>query len=168
MEMYAARKGWELGEVEVEVEMEYGQPAVPSSFVVILRLSKELTEEQVERLKVIAGKVPGPPGVEPRDRGLDRGPGRAGLDVDLGLDGKACAITGASRGIGREVARRLCAEGASALLVARSPTRSPRPRGNASSPAAGPSPWPSTSPSRTPASESSPPPRRASASSTSW
>jgi 3-oxoacyl-[acyl-carrier protein] reductase len=40
--------------------------------------------------------------------------------VDLGLDGKACAITGASRGIGREVARRLCAEGASVLLVARS------------------------------------------------
>jgi 3-oxoacyl-[acyl-carrier protein] reductase len=40
--------------------------------------------------------------------------------VDLGLDGKACAITGASRGIGREVARRLCAEGASTLLVARS------------------------------------------------
>jgi 3-oxoacyl-[acyl-carrier protein] reductase len=40
--------------------------------------------------------------------------------VDLGLDGKACAITGASRGIGREVAERLCAEGASVLLVARS------------------------------------------------
>ena len=40
--------------------------------------------------------------------------------MDLGLDGKSCAITGASRGIGREVAHRLCAEGASALLVARS------------------------------------------------
>ena len=40
--------------------------------------------------------------------------------MDLGLDGKACAITGGSRGIGREVARRLCAEGASVLLVARS------------------------------------------------
>ena len=40
--------------------------------------------------------------------------------MDLGLDGKACAITGASRGIGREVAKRLCAEGASVLLVARS------------------------------------------------
>jgi 3-oxoacyl-[acyl-carrier protein] reductase len=41
--------------------------------------------------------------------------------VDLGLDDKACAITGASRGIGREVAERLCGEGASVLLVARSP-----------------------------------------------
>jgi NAD(P)-dependent dehydrogenase (short-subunit alcohol dehydrogenase family) len=40
--------------------------------------------------------------------------------VDLGLDGKACAVTGAGSGIGREVARRLCAEGANALLVARS------------------------------------------------
>jgi 3-oxoacyl-[acyl-carrier protein] reductase len=40
--------------------------------------------------------------------------------VDLGLKGKACAVTGASRGIGREVARMLCAEGAGVLLVARS------------------------------------------------
>jgi putative redox protein len=58
MEMYAGRKGWELGEVEVEVEMEYGQSAVPSSFVVVLRLPKGLTEEQAERLKAIAGKCP--------------------------------------------------------------------------------------------------------------
>jgi putative redox protein len=58
MEMYAGRKGWELGEVEVEVEMEYGQSSVPRSFVVILRLPKGLTSEQVERLKVIAGKCP--------------------------------------------------------------------------------------------------------------
>ena len=41
-------------------------------------------------------------------------------DVDLGLKGRACAVTGASRGIGRETARMLCAEGASVLLVARS------------------------------------------------
>jgi 3-oxoacyl-[acyl-carrier protein] reductase len=39
--------------------------------------------------------------------------------VDLGLAGRSCAITGASRGIGRETARLLCAEGASVLLVAR-------------------------------------------------
>jgi putative redox protein len=58
MEMYAGRKGWELGEVEVEVQMEYAQPAVPRSFVVILRLPKGLTSEQVERLKVIAGRCP--------------------------------------------------------------------------------------------------------------
>jgi 3-oxoacyl-[acyl-carrier protein] reductase len=40
--------------------------------------------------------------------------------MDLGLAGKACAVTGASRGIGRETARRLCEEGAQVLLVARS------------------------------------------------
>jgi 3-oxoacyl-[acyl-carrier protein] reductase len=39
--------------------------------------------------------------------------------MDLGLAGKACAVTGASRGIGRETARLLCAEGARVLLVAR-------------------------------------------------
>src|SRR6266480_792650 len=40
--------------------------------------------------------------------------------MDLGLGGKACAVTGASRGIGLEVARRLSLEGAGVLLVARS------------------------------------------------
>ena len=39
--------------------------------------------------------------------------------MDLGLSGRACVVTGASRGIGRETARLLCAEGASVLLVAR-------------------------------------------------
>jgi 3-oxoacyl-[acyl-carrier protein] reductase len=40
--------------------------------------------------------------------------------MDLGLDGRACVVTGASRGIGVAVAERLCAEGARVLLVARS------------------------------------------------
>jgi 3-oxoacyl-[acyl-carrier protein] reductase len=40
--------------------------------------------------------------------------------MDLGLGGRACVITGASRGIGRETARQLCAEGAAVVLVARS------------------------------------------------
>jgi 3-oxoacyl-[acyl-carrier protein] reductase len=39
--------------------------------------------------------------------------------MDFGLTGRACVVTGASRGIGRETARQLCAEGASVLLVAR-------------------------------------------------
>jgi 3-oxoacyl-[acyl-carrier protein] reductase len=39
--------------------------------------------------------------------------------MDLGLAGRACIVTGASRGIGRETARQLCAEGASVLLIAR-------------------------------------------------
>jgi 3-oxoacyl-[acyl-carrier protein] reductase len=43
--------------------------------------------------------------------------------VDLGLKGRACVVTGASRGIGAETARLLCAEGADVLLVARSEER---------------------------------------------
>ncbi len=43
--------------------------------------------------------------------------------MDLGLKGRSCAITGASRGIGRETARLLCAEGANVLLVARNEAR---------------------------------------------
>ena len=40
--------------------------------------------------------------------------------MDLGLEHRVCAVTGASRGIGLDAARRLCAEGASVLLIARS------------------------------------------------
>jgi 3-oxoacyl-[acyl-carrier protein] reductase len=39
--------------------------------------------------------------------------------MDLGLAGRACVVTGASRGVGRETAIGLCAEGAAVLLVAR-------------------------------------------------
>jgi 3-oxoacyl-[acyl-carrier protein] reductase len=39
--------------------------------------------------------------------------------VDLGIAGRACAVTGASRGIGRATARILVEAGASVLLVAR-------------------------------------------------
>ncbi len=43
--------------------------------------------------------------------------------MDLGLRGRGCVVTGASRGIGREAARLLCAEGADVLLVARGEER---------------------------------------------
>ncbi|MGE5408506.1 MAG: SDR family NAD(P)-dependent oxidoreductase [Syntrophothermus sp.] len=43
--------------------------------------------------------------------------------MELGLAGRACAVTGASRGIGRETAIQLCAEGARVLLVARDERR---------------------------------------------
>jgi 3-oxoacyl-[acyl-carrier protein] reductase len=43
--------------------------------------------------------------------------------MDLGLTGRCCVVTGASRGIGAETARLLCAEGADVLLVARNEER---------------------------------------------
>ena len=43
--------------------------------------------------------------------------------MELGLEGRACAVTGGSRGIGRQTARMLCAEGADVLLVARGEDR---------------------------------------------
>jgi putative redox protein len=57
-EMYADRKGWDLGEVEVEVDMEYGEPSRPRSFEVTLRVPTELTDDQIDRLRTIAGKCP--------------------------------------------------------------------------------------------------------------
>jgi len=43
--------------------------------------------------------------------------------MDLGLKGRTCLVTGASRGIGRETARLLCAEGANVLLLGRNEER---------------------------------------------
>jgi putative redox protein len=58
IEMYADRKGWELGDVEVDVEMEYGRSGSPQSFAVTLHLPRALSEDQSERLREIAGKCP--------------------------------------------------------------------------------------------------------------
>ena len=58
IEMYAKRKEWEVGAVEVDVEMSYDDRGVPDEFVVTLNLEGGLTEEQLERLRVIAGKCP--------------------------------------------------------------------------------------------------------------
>jgi putative redox protein len=57
MEMYAQRKEWELTDVEVVVDMQH-EKAVPTSFEVTLRLPKELSEDQQERLKAIAARCP--------------------------------------------------------------------------------------------------------------
>ena len=57
VEMYADRKGWDVGRMEVAVEMEY-EGWVPSSFTVFLTLPEALDEEQRRRLLTIAGKCP--------------------------------------------------------------------------------------------------------------
>ena len=56
--MYAARKGWELGAVEVEVEIEQGRGSAFEEITVSLRIPAPLSDEQRDRLLVIAGKCP--------------------------------------------------------------------------------------------------------------
>lgn len=57
IEMYAQRKGWEVGAVEVEVEVTY-EDFTPGSFAATIRLPPGLSKEQRERLLVIARKCP--------------------------------------------------------------------------------------------------------------
>jgi putative redox protein len=58
IEMYAARKGWDLGYVEVECEYTPAERGCPTKFDLIMRLPENASDEQVERLKVIAAKCP--------------------------------------------------------------------------------------------------------------
>ena len=58
IEMYAARKGWGLDHVEVEVEYSPADRGCPTKFELVTRLPADLPEEQVERLRVIAAKCP--------------------------------------------------------------------------------------------------------------
>jgi putative redox protein len=58
MEMYADRKGWDIGDLEVHVDYEPAQRGSPTRFTMEVRLAKELPEEQRERLMQIAAKCP--------------------------------------------------------------------------------------------------------------
>lgn len=58
MEMYAARKGWDLGHVEVDVQYTPAERGCPTKFDLVLRLPDDIPEEQAERLQVIAAKCP--------------------------------------------------------------------------------------------------------------
>ncbi len=57
VEMYADRKGWEVGPIEVDVDVTYDGP-VPSTFAVALKLPAELDDEQRRRLLAIAARCP--------------------------------------------------------------------------------------------------------------
>ena len=58
MEMYAARKGWDLHDVEVACDYLPGERGCPTKFTLTLRLPSDLSDEQVAKLKVIATKCP--------------------------------------------------------------------------------------------------------------
>ena len=58
MEMYANRKGWDIGDVVVDVDFEPAQRGSPTKFDLRVRLPKELPEDQRERLMQIMNKCP--------------------------------------------------------------------------------------------------------------
>jgi putative redox protein len=58
IEMYANRKGWDIGDIAVDVDYEPAQRGSPTKFAMKVLLPKELPEEQRERLMQIAAKCP--------------------------------------------------------------------------------------------------------------
>ena len=58
MEMYAERKGWNVDGLEVDCRYSPAERGCPTRFELIMRMPAHLSEEQVERLQVIAAKCP--------------------------------------------------------------------------------------------------------------
>ena len=58
LEMYADRKGWNIGDVTVEVNYEPAQRGSPTRFDIVVKLPKELPEDQRERLMQIVARCP--------------------------------------------------------------------------------------------------------------
>jgi putative redox protein len=58
IEMYADRKEWELGSVEVQADFTKGTVDTPPKFTVQIRVPADLNDEQRERILVIAHKCP--------------------------------------------------------------------------------------------------------------
>ena len=58
MEMYAQRKGWDVGGVEVACDYTAAERGCPTRFELIMRFPENLSDEMVDRLRVIAAKCP--------------------------------------------------------------------------------------------------------------
>ncbi|MDP9188399.1 MAG: OsmC family protein [Actinomycetota bacterium] len=56
--MYADRKGWNVGQIEVGVEYDEPTAERPAALRTEISIPAELSDEQRERLLVIAGKCP--------------------------------------------------------------------------------------------------------------
>ena len=54
--MYARTKSWELGDVSVDVD--YDNRTTPRRFEVVITLTGDLTEDQLERLEKVAASCP--------------------------------------------------------------------------------------------------------------
>jgi putative redox protein len=58
MEMYAKRKGWDVAGLAVDVEYSPAERGCPTRFELVMKLPAHLSEDQVEKLQVIAAKCP--------------------------------------------------------------------------------------------------------------
>jgi putative redox protein len=58
VEMYADRKGWDISGLEVDCDYTPAERGCPTSFNLVIRMPEHLTDEQVERLGIIAAKCP--------------------------------------------------------------------------------------------------------------
>ena len=58
MEMYAKRKGWNVDGLEVDCDYTPAERGSPTRFELVMRMPAHLSDEQVERLQVIAAKFP--------------------------------------------------------------------------------------------------------------
>jgi putative redox protein len=58
LEMYAERKGWDVGPVEVDCQYTPAERGCPTRFELVVRLPDGLSEDQVQRLMQIAAKCP--------------------------------------------------------------------------------------------------------------
>ena len=58
IEMYARRKGWDVAGLTVDCEYTPAERGCPTHFGLVMKMPAHLSEDQVERLQVIAAKCP--------------------------------------------------------------------------------------------------------------
>ena len=58
MEMYAKRKGWNVDGLQVDARYTPAERGCPTRFELVMRMPPHLSDEQFERLRVIAAKCP--------------------------------------------------------------------------------------------------------------
>jgi putative redox protein len=58
MEMYARRKGWDIAGLAVDCEYTPAERGCPTKFAIVYHMPAHLSEDQAEKLTVIAAKCP--------------------------------------------------------------------------------------------------------------
>src|SRR5579871_5783730 len=58
IEMYVQRKGWDIGPIEVDCEYEQAERGSATNFTLSLRLPRDCSDEQRERIRTVAAKCP--------------------------------------------------------------------------------------------------------------